>query len=103
MKKNLISSVVVDEAPSGFLVTAALPFFALFSGLPDFLHFLLFLSQDVAKDFIEILRKLLNPSACIVLSKTIGDFFLLHLKILPTDFFLPSHAISRSIVTEALK
>ena len=74
---NFKTSRIVDEAASGFLLTAALPIYAPISEfLPGvFFTFVANFLPALSKVFA-VLKSLPRPLACLVLSLTVIDFFL---------------------------
>ena len=83
----MITSGNVDRAALGLLVAAAVAMFAPISrALPGFFNTLVANFLPALEDiFHKFLKKLPNPSACIVLSLTIIDFFLSHITHFPTS------------------
>ena len=77
----------VDNAAFGLLVAAAVAMFAPISrALPGFFNTLVAIFLPALEDiFPRILKKLPRPSAYIVLSLTIIDFFLLQTMHFPTN------------------
>ena len=91
----MINSGSVDNAAFGDLVAAAVAIFAAKSkALPGLLitFFANFLPA-FAEIFPKFLKKLLNPSALIVLSETVINFFLLQIEQYPISTLLPLEVI----------
>ena len=88
---NLIKSGVADKAALGFLDAAALPILLAISNALTGLLATFF--QKITEALPTLLKNSFKPSASIVASDTVIDFFLPHLTQLPFNILVPFEVI----------